>query len=541
MGQKRYERTLKQDARRKELEEFAKRPRPPSIRQKVAAYNAELIEKADLSAIRGWSEVAPDEKPSTSGARAFPDFPDAVRVVFGNLPVDLAPDVLAAALQSLVTKMCANVDVSALDAVEVATFGPCRPKTRRDRDRENRGFAVCTFRDTREAEEVIRVVTGCTLASSSARWPERPVNVRLDDTNECDLEFVHGLRGKAPVIEKKPKKEPRKRWKMNELETLPMRQKCLSTHTRFSDLNGKLRVRLLEYFSTAVAAMPELACVILEMEKTAPHFLRLKELIESIESFNLVIAHLNSAESTSEAATSKVYDKFFDLACGHGLVGIMIAYALPKRTVYAFDHTHRPAFYAYCRAFAKIRDADAPWSEGTIDWDAEEAFVATNRLEAEQDVSEIPASDEPVESPALSNIVFTLGDIEKARPLVNNASVVIALHGCNEANKVAVEMARDANAIWCAMPCCIKASLYLPETVLSRLDDSARYNFLCGVMCHEYGAQLVRAIDSRITNRPTMLCGGIVGYRKHCFVIGNNSKIQRERAKSETREHRGKG
>ena len=54
-------------------------------------------------------------------------------------------------------------------------------------------------------------------------------------------------------------------------------------------------MRLLEYLSTAVAAMPELACVILEMEKTAPHFLRLKELIESIESFNLVIAHLNSA------------------------------------------------------------------------------------------------------------------------------------------------------------------------------------------------------------------------------------------------------
>jgi len=534
MGQKRYERSLKQDARRKELEELAKRPRPPSIRQKVAAYNAELIENADLSAVRGWGEAAPDEKPSTSAARAFPDFPDAVRVVFGNLPVDLAPDVLAAALQPLVTELCASVDVSALDAVEVATFGPCRPKTRRDRDRENRGFAVCAFKDKRDAEEVMRVVAGRTLVSTSARWPERSVNVRLDDSNECDLEFVRGLRGKAPVIEKKPKKEPRKRWRMNELESLPMRQKCLSTHTRFSDLSGKLRVRLLEYFSTAVTAMPELVCVILEMEKTAPHFLRLKELIESIESFNLVLAHLNSAESTSDAAkTSKLYDKFFDLACGHGLVGIMLAYAFPNRTVYAFDHAHRPAFYAYCRAFAKIRDAGTPWSEDTIDWDSEETFVAANRLEAGQVASEIPSSDEPLETPALSNIIFTLGDIEKARPLVNDASVVIALHGCNEANKVSVEMARDANAIWCAMPCCIKASLYLPETVLSKLDDSARYNFLCGVMCHEYGAQLARAIDSRITNRPTMLCGGIIGYKKHCFVIGNNSKIERERAKNE--------
>ena len=95
-------------------------------------------------------------------------------------------------------------------------------------------------------------------------------------------------------------------------------------------------------------------------------------------------------------------------------MGIMIAYALPKRTVYAFDQHTQTSILTSSTVAKKIPDAvDAPWSEGTIDWDAEEAFVATNRLEAEQDVSEIPASMRPVESPALSNIVFTLGDIER--------------------------------------------------------------------------------------------------------------------------------
>jgi SAM-dependent methyltransferase len=277
------------------------------------------------------------------------------------------------------------------------------------------------------------------------------------------------------------------------------------------------------------------------MEQSAPHYLRIKELMESIECFNLIVAHLNSAESTRGRSIddARVYDTFFDLACGHGLVGVLLAYAFPTRTVRSFDHAKRAAFFAFCRAFEDMRKTmlKEPWNIDMIDWDTEENFVAINRLEETNDASSAPDNVRDKEEPALSNIVFTLGDIDDARALVSASSFVIALHGCNEANRVAVEMAKSKDAVWAVMPCCIKASIYLPATVVSKLDDDSKYAFMCGVMCQTYDAQMVRAIDTRITTRAIVLCGGIEGFKKHCFVIGNNTKIQRERAKVEPTPH----
>ena len=74
-------------------------------------------------------------------------------------------------------------------------------------------------------------------------------------------------------------------------------------------------------------------------------------------------------------------------------------------------------------------------------------FVASNRLEETNDASTAPKDVRDDEEPALSNIVFTLGDIDDARALVNASGFVDALHGCNEANKVAVEMAKSQDAV----------------------------------------------------------------------------------------------
>ncbi|ABO98254.1 predicted protein [Ostreococcus lucimarinus CCE9901] len=538
MGQKRYARSLKQDERRRELAELAKRPRAPSIRQKVAAFNAEILETADLQAIKSWGGARGTVASASSGDADAEGVVDAHCVVVGNLPVDLRPEDVKAALTPLVVEKARDAGVDAakelVGDIGVGVFGPCRPKTRRDRDREFRGFAVVRFRSASGAAAAATALHGTTFRTKSAKWPERVLNARLDDKGEYDDAYVRGLRGSAPKIpDKVSKKEPRKRWKMAELENLPMRQKCLSTHTRFSDLDGKLRVRLLEYLSTAIPAMPELAGVVLAMEQSAPHYLRIKELIESIECFNVILGHLNSAESTAGRSMDdvRVYDTFFDLACGHGLVGVLLAYAFPTRTVRSFDHTKRAAFFAFCHAFEQMRKTMTrkPWTVGAIDWDTEEMFVASNRLEETNDASTAPKDVRDDEEPALSNIVFTLGDIDDARALVNASSFVVALHGCNEANKVAVEMAKSQDAVWAVMPCCIKASIYLPECIVSKLDDDSKYGFMCGVMCQKYDAQLIRAIDTRITTRAIVLCGGIKGFKKHCFVIGNNTKIQRER------------
>ena len=51
-------------------------------------------------------------------------------------------------------------------------------------------------------------------------------------------------------------------------------------------------------------------------------------------------------------------DKIFDLACGHGLVGIMLAYAYPDRTVMACDRKRRESFEAFNAAFAHFADLE---------------------------------------------------------------------------------------------------------------------------------------------------------------------------------------
>ena len=94
---------------------------------------------------------------------------------------------------------------SALDEVVVATFGPCRPKTRRDRDRLHRGFAVRTFASADAAAAIIAAAHGKTMKTTSPRGGERKINARLDEKNECDVAFCKGLRGSKPVVKEKVK------------------------------------------------------------------------------------------------------------------------------------------------------------------------------------------------------------------------------------------------------------------------------------------------------------------------------------------------
>ncbi|OUS43332.1 hypothetical protein BE221DRAFT_80866 [Ostreococcus tauri] len=497
MGQKRFERVLKQQQRAVETAESVKRQRGPSIRERVAAYNTELIAAADLSAVRGWSS-----SDATTSARDE----GFSRVHFSNLDVRVDPVAMKEALRRFVTDVAreAGVEDETVGDVNVGTFGPCRPKTRRDRDREHRGFATCAFQSATDAEAVAMMASGRAL-NVGTDSVVREIRAKVDSNNEYDDEFVKGLRGKVPVV-KEVKEEVRKKWNLSELcDSLPMRESCLSTHTRFSDLDGYLRVRFLEYLSTTVPAMPELAGVVLAMEKTSPQYLRVKELLESIEVFKLVVAHLQSAENLRRKVH---YDTFFDLACGHGLVGVMLAHAFPGRRVRSFDVARRPAFLAFCHGFANIGHARGSLSP---------------RIEASN-------VDDCEEKPALPNIDFTHGDIVAAKAFLNDASFVIALHGCNELNKIAVDMARDINALWCVMPCCIKTNIYIPNAIVSKLNDDARYAFMCGAIAAMHDAQLIRSIDVRITNRAIVLCGGITGYVKGCFFMDGSAKILRERA-----------
>ena len=169
-----------------------------------------------------------------------------------------------------------------------------------------------------------------------------------------------------------------------------------------------------------------------------------------------------------------------------------------------------------------MRASSETWSSASIDWDEAQQFEPSNRFENSKSAPDSDAFDDDDEQDvALNNIKFTRGDIDAAKPFVNSQSFVVALHGCNEANKSSVEMAIDAGAGWVVMPCCIKSSLYLPECTVTKLSDDAKYAFLCGVMAQKYTAQMSRCIDARITTRALLLCGGVKGYTKQLFYAAN--------------------
>ena len=294
-----------------------------------------------------------------------------------------------------------------------------------------------------------------------------------------------------------------------------MRHSCLETYTTLPDLSPRLRRRLLRYLSDAVPGLPELRDVVLAVAVAAPQYTRVKELVESVEAFRLIVAYLAAAERAREVRT------FFDLACGHGLVGVLLAWAFPDRRVVACDWKRRGAFDAYARAFgafAAADDAGVPLPVVDDAWvDVEASARPSSDVAREEDGRRAAAPprdssralNDVLPPGELANLEFVEGNLDVLTPRVDRASVVLALHGCNEANRASMDLAVDAGALWCVMPCCIQKDLYLPDCVVSKLADDAKYAFLCGAMAAKYDAQMARCIDRRITNRALMLFGGL--------------------------------
>mmetsp|Transcript_22758 Transcript_22758/g.51321 ORF Transcript_22758/g.51321 Transcript_22758/m.51321 type:complete len:411 (+) Transcript_22758:265-1497(+) len=260
-------------------------------------------------------------------------------------------------------------------------------------------------------------------------------------------------------------------WSPNELANFPMRSTCLDQSVTVRDLCPKLRARFFRYLRCTFGAhYCEVVNILHHVDTTTgPQYLRVKELFESVEAYRVVASHLLSAQQQG-----KQVDAIWDMASGHGLVGVLLAYRFPRKKVVCVDLERRPAFDAYVQA-----------------WRAEGH-----------------ALEEAGEAESLSNLEFRLGDLNEAMHKVTSSSCVIAVHACNEANRDTVEGARSRGAIWAVMPCCIRQKLYLPDASLE-LDDQTRYTLLAGAFANQYGAQILRTIDRRITARHVVICGGL--------------------------------
>ena len=151
-----------------------------------------------------------------------------------------------------------------------------------------------------------------------------------------------------------------KAWNPGELEDFPMRasgEGCMSPATRFQDLSLYMKARLLKYVSELMPYYPELPNIVARMAVSSPQHLRVKELFEvvtadltirrsrcrcrslthflapplpplqqSFEAFKLLENFVVAAKKHRQI------DHILDVACGHGLVGMLLAYRFCTHT-----------------------------------------------------------------------------------------------------------------------------------------------------------------------------------------------------------------
>lgn len=212
------------------------------------------------------------------------------------------------------------------------------------------------------------------------------------------------------------------------------------------------------------------------------------------EAYCHVLQALKATPRPSGAAPHTIYD----LACGHGLVGLLVAYSHPELSLVSVDRTRRPAFEAWAAAMQRVR------SHGDASGDVAIGSGAENCVECDLAAS-APAT--------LANATFIEGDFQQIslfEMLTRSPSLVLCVHGCNEVNRDAVLLARSALAAWLVIPCCLQVKLYL-DAASFNLPDDMRYAVLCGAMAASYQAKSVSAIDRRITNRAIVLGGHGMG------------------------------
>jgi SAM-dependent methyltransferase len=214
------------------------------------------------------------------------------------------------------------------------------------------------------------------------------------------------------------------------------------------------RLRLLLAYVEETGHSCRLAEIIAKISECHPNYLRVKELFETMEAYKRI------GQAVYEQWQAGNVEVIYDFACGHGLLGILLAYRFARLRVICVDLERRPAFDYY---LGVAREHGA----------------------------------------SLENVRFLEEDFRGIRPEAK--SYVICIHACNEATRDALEMARHAGACFAAMPCCIRDGIYLRR--VNHVDDQTRYAASVGVIAGRFGAYKITAIDERITNRNLIVLG----------------------------------
>ena len=315
----------------------------------------------------------------------------------------------------------------------------------------------------------------------------------------------------------------RRAWSLDEFVSgLPSRSRAdgsgIAPHVTLSSLAPRKRLQIWRYLRELMPSRPELPEAFSELERRYGRFARVKEILESGETFLHAEQAILRSDPTAVVSRGRVafrpgriahtrLRRVVDVACGHGLVGLLLAYRFPELEVIGIDRTERPAHAAYVDSWRTAhRNADA---SATAAEPLGEPLGNVRFIEAELRTLLGEESGGPVDGalagPGLAESSSEGGDGSPgAAALADGSTLVLCVHGCNEVNVEAVEMATRCGASWLIVPCCLRAGLYLRLESM-RLADETNYAFLCGAMAASYGAERVATLDPRITPKSIVL------------------------------------
>lgn len=283
------------------------------------------------------------------------------------------------------------------------------------------------------------------------------VGVMLNKNQHDDGEMNH-----------QPQKKKRARFQDLFERQLPRRAKSLCCHSMVAQLDVRQKKLVREYIIERCPGSAEIADILFWVADNFPQHLRTKELCETIEAVTLIGAKLFALRNADE---SRKTNTVYDLACGHGLGGFLLAYRFPETKVIGVDISRRPCWASYREAFEKF-GKKAPGNETVM-----------------------------------QNLVMEERDLATIKPI--KGDFLVCLHGCNELSPMVIDMARKCRTGCGVMPCCLRDGLLGVSTSSGRgnwgHNDDIRYSLQVGVLAGKSKCSKVASISSFITNRYLMI------------------------------------
>ena len=249
----------------------------------------------------------------------------------------------------------------------------------------------------------------------------------------------------------------------------------LDVSTKFFNLTVAEQELLRLYLRSSFSGEEELLKAFDRLLEHSAEHLRVKEVFETIEIWKKVVSHLQRCNKVRKERNLPQIGRVYDVASGHGLLAVLLAYRFPHTEVFALDIERRAGFELYVEAVNRF---------GTP--------VGSN-------------------TECLANLSFVVGRFEDLCEASSDAGLAyVCVHGCNELNFAVLQRAAEQLAAWLVVPCCIKDGLTDVSVRCAAADeqgDDSRHAIMCGIMAAQNKANAILSIDRRITNRHLVIEG----------------------------------